>query len=269
MPTPIEDYLFDLKGYLVLRGALTADQVSRINRRIDELVAAQTDANGWIGYVQRHGYTAVDGINLQNIVEGGEPFEELIDNPSWIDYAHRYISDIYEGGLFIDECFANVRGAGEGLYMHSGGWVGRQRTRFQYHNGNFHCAQINMLTALTDIGPGDGATTLIPGSHKSNLRHPHVVWPNAGEHRSSPAELVEGAIEVHLKAGDTLLFVDSICHGAVARSNSGERRILVYRYGPAWGSTRLGYQPSPELLARLTPERRQIVQPIAPRVPAA
>ena len=64
-----------------------------------------------------------------------------------------------------------------------------------------------------------------------------------------------------MKAGDPLLFVDAICHGSATRTNPGERRILVYRYGPSWGNFRYGYQPSPELLARLTPEQRQIVQP--------
>jgi hypothetical protein len=43
--------------------------------------------------------------------------------------------------------------------------------------------------------------------------------------------------------------------------NEGIRRIVVYRYGPSWGNFRHGYQPSPELLERLTPERRQMVWP--------
>ena len=265
MPTAMEDFLFDLNGYLVIKGALTKDQVARINARADELMSTPPDDDGWIGHVQRHGYTSVDGINLQNIVEGGEVFEELIDNPNWLEHARRYIGS--QDGLFIDEAFFNVRGAGEGLYMHSGGWKRRQRTQFRFHNSEFHCGQINMLTALTDIGPGDGATTVVPGSHKSNLQHPQVHWPVI-ENTHKPAENIEGMIEVHLEAGDTLLFVDSLCHGAVARKGSGERRIFVYRYGPAWGNTRLGYQPSQELVARLTPERHKILQPITPRQPA-
>jgi ectoine hydroxylase-related dioxygenase (phytanoyl-CoA dioxygenase family) len=34
--------------------------------------------------------------------------------------------------------------------------------------------KVDMLLALTDIGPGDGGTMLIPGSHKSNFEHPHA-----------------------------------------------------------------------------------------------
>ncbi|HKC75269.1 MAG TPA: hypothetical protein VKF37_13890, partial [Chloroflexota bacterium] len=40
-----------------------------------------------------------------------------------------------------------------------------------------------------------------------------------------------------------------------------------YRYGVSWGATRYGYQYSPALLERLTPERRKILQPIPPLRP--
>jgi len=54
------------------------------------------------------------------------------------------------------------------------------------------------------------------------------------------------------------LFVDGISHGSTKRINPGNRRIVTDRYGPPWGNFRHGYQPSPELLNRLTPERRPI-----------
>ncbi len=77
-------------------------------------------------------------------------------------------------------------------------------------------------------------------------------------------ENIEGAIEVFLLAGDALLFVDWTAHGVAKRVNPGNRRMIVYRYGPSWGNFRYGYQPSPELLERLTPERRLIVSPQRP-----
>jgi ectoine hydroxylase-related dioxygenase (phytanoyl-CoA dioxygenase family) len=115
--------------------------------------------------------------------------------------------------------------------------------------------------ALTDIGPGDGCTMLVPGSHKANFEH-----PDYHDHRMKQGELtsvdqVEGAIELHIKAGDALLFVDALSHGSAARVNEGERRVVIYRYGPSWGRFRHGYEPSPQLLERLTPQRRAIVHP--------
>jgi ectoine hydroxylase-related dioxygenase (phytanoyl-CoA dioxygenase family) len=81
-------------------------------------------------------------------------------------------------------------------------------------------------------------------------------------------DAMEGAVEVSLNAGDAIMFVDALSHGASSRTNPGERRVIVYRYGPTWGFTRYGYVYSQELLDRLTPGRRKILQPIPPRLPA-
>ena len=77
----------------------------------------------------------------------------------------------------------------------------------------------------------------------------------------SSAEKMIGSLEVHLKAGDALLFVDSLCHGSAKRTNKGERRIVVYRYGPSWGFFRHPYRPSKKLLNRLSDFQRKIVMP--------
>ena len=151
--------------------------------------------------------------------------------------------------LFIDECFANIRGPGEAIGLHSGGHEGTKRTQFRFYNGQFHCGQINILMALTDIGPGDGGTMVVPASHKAHFPH-----PDSEKHRmrgeAPSVDGVEGAIRIDMDAGDVLLFVDAICHGSAERVNAGERRIIVFRYGPSWGNFRHGYRVSNELVAR-------------------
>jgi ectoine hydroxylase-related dioxygenase (phytanoyl-CoA dioxygenase family) len=126
---------------------------------------------------------------------------------------------------------------------------------------------VNILMALTDIGPGDGGTLVVPGSHKSNFVPDEVR--ELYNDRKNYVTLPEGAIEVHLKAGDALLFVDAVMHGATERTNPGERRVVIYRYGPSWGATRHGFRYSEKLLNRLTPERRAILEPIPPRLPGS
>jgi hypothetical protein len=81
------------------------------------------------------------------------------------------------------------------------------------------------------------------------------------------AKPLDPALEVHLQAGDALMFCDALCHGATRRENPGARRVVIYRYGPSWGNTRHGYRYSQELLGRLTPARRRILEPVPPRVP--
>ena len=267
--TERERYFFDLRGYILLRGALSPDEVRDINGAIDALLPIQPGE--WKGRVQGHNFADDDGINLQQIYEGGAPFEMLIDHPSWIEKVKTFVGgagtfDYNHGPLFIDECFANIRGPGEAIGLHSGGHEGTKRTQFRYYNGQFHCGQINVLMALTDIKSGDGATMVVPGSHKSHFPH-----PDAEKHRmrggAASVDDVEGAVEIHMDAGDAILFVDAVSHGSAERVNPGERRIIVFRYGPSWGNSRHGYRVSDELAARLNPQRLQIVRPLAPRLP--
>ncbi|MDE0608503.1 MAG: phytanoyl-CoA dioxygenase family protein [Anaerolineaceae bacterium] len=271
MPDAMERYLFDLNGYLVLRNAIDPEHLRALNEGIDALLPLEIGE--WNGYVHGHNYGDDDGFNLQQIYEGGEPFERLIDHPAWIEHVKHFVGgegtfDWHHGPLFIDENFATLRGPGEAIGLHSGGHLAVKRNQYRYYNGFFRCGQINILLALTNIGPGDGSTMVIPGSHKANLEHPEAERRQMRGEEAS-VDGVTGAIEVHLAAGDALLFVDAIMHGSARRSSAGIRRTIVYRYGPSWGNFRHGYQPSPDLLARLTPQRRQIVQPqqLIPRAP--
>jgi hypothetical protein len=177
------------------------------------------------------------------------------------------------GPLVIDESFANLRAPVKGgkdgaVAVHTG----RAAARVQYYhlptNGGEHrqpgtspfvSGMVNMALALDDIGPGDGATVLIAGSHKSLLPHPAL-----GDSKLyDPAVATEDFTEIHMNAGDVLLFVDALTHGSAVRTNPGLRKSIWYRYSSAWNRLRYGYAPSKELLARLTPLRRAIVAPQA------
>ncbi|MDQ5854247.1 MAG: phytanoyl-CoA dioxygenase family protein [Chloroflexota bacterium] len=264
-PTALDDFLFDLRGYLILRQAVTPELVDDLNRVIEQLPPLAYQE--WYGNAQRRDYTESTGLELHNCVEVGEPFERLIDHPSWINYVRHYCGEeqSYVEGLFIDECILSVRGPGGHHPVHSGGYKGALRGAYQYKHGVFRCGQCNIILALTDIGPGDGATMVIPGSHKSNFPH-----PNAGNYAQlDRMDELEGAVELHLQKGDALLFVDGIMHGGSSRTNPGERRVVIYRYGPSWGATRFGFAYSHALLERLTPERRKILQPVPPLRPPA
>jgi hypothetical protein len=269
-PSEREIFFFDLNGFVVLRGALGHAEVTDCNRVLDGL---QHLAKGeWAGRVHAHDYGGNEGLNLQQIYEAGEPFERLIDHPSWIEKIRHFVGgegtfDYLHGPLFIDECLANIRGPGEAIGMHSGGFRGTLRTQFLVKDQRFHCGQVNVLIALSDIGPGDGATMVVPASHKANFCHPDFATAAMDEGQARSMDGVEGSIEVHLQRGDALVFVDALMHGSAARMNPGQRRIAVFRYGPSWGNFRHGYRPSGELLERLSERRRGIVSPQAPLSP--
>lgn len=264
IPTPLDDFFFDLNGYVILKDAVDPTLLHNLNQAFDNFPALeQWD---WWGNAQRRDYTGATGFELHNCVEAGTPFEALIDHPSWINYARRYCGEdeSYIQGLFIDECIASIRRSGGHHPVHSGGYKGAMRGSYNYRDGVFRAGQCNVILALSEIGEGDGPTMVIPGSHKSHFPH-----PNAGDYvQGDRMDTLEGAVPVYLNAGDAVLFVDGLMHGGSSRTNTnGERRVTIYRYGPQWGATRFGYQYSHSLLERITPQQKEILQPVPPNLP--
>ena len=138
MVTDLENYLFDLRGYLHLEGALTSGEVEDLNDCLDAI--PPLEPGDWYGHVHAHTYRTDDGLNLQQIYEAGEPFERMIDHPAWIGKVKHFVGgegtfDYAHGPLFIDENFANFRQPGEAIGLHSGGHPPNMRNQFRYHGG--------------------------------------------------------------------------------------------------------------------------------------
>jgi len=258
-PSALDDFLFDLNGFVVVSGAISPDLLGQLNAEFDAL-PRELPMGGWYRGSQRRDYNPHTGMELHNCVEIGDPFEELIDHPSWLGHMNRYIGVGigFMQILAIDECIASIRTSGGHHPVHSGGYRGGLKGKYIFKDGAFQCGQVNVILALTDIGEGDGPTMVVPGSHKSNLPHPELA-----EYGGKVMDTISGAVPVYMKAGDALVFVDGLYHGGSERTNQGERRIIIYRYGPPW-MRRFGYTFSDELLERLSPQRRKILQPVRP-----
>ena len=54
-------------------------------------------------------------------------------------------------------------------------------------------------------------------------------------------------------------------HGAAARTNDGERRVLCFRYLPSRYQYRWRYTASAELIERLPERRKQLLSMVMPR----
>lgn len=266
IPTPLDDFEFDRNGFLILRNAVEDDLLDRLNAEFDRF-PRDLPLGHWYQGAQRRDYTPETGLELHHCLEIGGPFEELIDHPGWINYVRHYCGEehSYVEGLFIDECIASIRTSGGHHPVHSGNHAIPLRCKYLYEFGNFRCGQVNIILALSDIEEGDGATMVVPGTHKSNFPHPQLKHYTYGTDKTM--DTITGAVPAHLKKGDVLLFVDALMHGGSARINAGERRITIFRYGPSWGRTRYGYEYSDALKDRLNPERRRILEPRTPMRP--
>ena len=268
--TYLIDYLFDLNGYIILKKAIAENDLGQMNQWIDEhwdyvggtRRSQSKDTGVWIGQVETHTYSDADGCNFQNIIEAGAVFRNLINYPAWIPHCRRWINPT--NGLSIHENLLNVRGKGGYIGIHGGGAHPLCYLTFRQENtGEWMVGQINVIGALQDIGPGDGATTLIPGSHKSAIRHPLLTEQIYRSDDAAGKQI--GMKELYMEAGDALMFADAMTHGSASRTNDGYRRISLFRYSPRFLRSRFHYVPSKELLESLNEEQRSIIQPIPPR----
>lgn len=143
MVTDRDIFNFDLQGFLILKGAIDKGHVAELNEIIDSILPLES--NQWHGHVHGQQYgDSTSGANLQQIYEAGEPYERLIDNPAWIDKVKHFVGgegtfDYKHGPLFIDEDFVSVRGPGEAIGIHSGGFTHTKRNQFRVMNGHFMC----------------------------------------------------------------------------------------------------------------------------------
>lgn len=125
VPTALDEYLFDLNGYVVLPGVLAPPDLVQANALIDTL--PQTLARGgWHGWVQREDHADHRGVSFQQVYELGGVFEAMIDHPRYLNYVLRFLGgqgiyEYYHGPAAIDENFVTLRGPGEAIPIHSGG----------------------------------------------------------------------------------------------------------------------------------------------------
>jgi len=266
------DFLFDLNGYIILKNAIVKEDLAEMNRWVDhhwDYVDGKRrdydiDSGAWIGHVETHTYSGPDGCNFQNIIEGGAVFRRLINYPSWISHCRRWVNE-KTNGISIHENLLNIRGQGGYIGIHGGGAIPLCYLTFRQENtGEWMVGQVNVIGALTDVGPGDGATTLIPGSHKSAMKHPMLSGRQVYRSDDAAGNQV-GMKEVYMEAGDALLLADAMTHGSAARTNEGHRRITLYRYSARFLRSRFHYVPSKELMDNLDEEQRRIILPIPPR----
>src|SRR5271154_5957904 len=89
MVTDRDKYFFDLNGFIIIRGALSRADVKELNTALDAI--PRLKPGQWYGGVHGHTYGTKDGQNYQQIYEGGEPFERLIDHPAWIDHMKTFL----------------------------------------------------------------------------------------------------------------------------------------------------------------------------------
>ncbi len=235
--TEDERYLFDLNGYIIIRGVLTPEEVATANAAIDKHQAAMIERSENNPALRN----AVKGTafygngtgrkDLGGVLEWGEDsqvFKKILAHPRLVPLFHGILGKGYRMD-HLPFVIAQDQGA-EGFALH-GGTIdchsGQYNTELAYtcHNNFIRSALLGCNVMLTDHDPGFGGFCVVPGSHKSNFKMPEGMV-NGDKYK-------EFIIQPATKAGDVVLFSEGTVHGAMAWTPETQRRVCLYRFSPA------------------------------------
>lgn len=191
----------DRDGYLPLPGILAPEQVEALRRRFGELVDAEGDRAG----LEAHQEDGTD--RLANLVDKDPLFDLVWNNPVQLA-AVAHVLDWNEFKLFS----LNGRAALPG--------VGHQALHQDYGHavppGEYQIC--NSIWLLDDFTEDNGATRVVPGSHRSGRRPADAMADPRDRH---PDEvLLLGT------AGTCVIFNSHLWHGGTVNRTDRPRRAL-------------------------------------------
>ena len=89
VPSPLEEYLFDLQGFLLFRGALSIEEVAACNAIVDG-IPESLERGEWWGHVQQRTTPSIGAAAPADLMHWGG-IGNPIDHPSWINYVFRFV----------------------------------------------------------------------------------------------------------------------------------------------------------------------------------
>ncbi len=243
-----EKYLFDLRGYLVVKNALSKAQVERLSTVFGD--DSEALKRGFAGS-DRTVIPAEDGLawSAKSLLEYGGVYIDLIDLPSIAPYLEALLGPHYR----LDHDYikvdrrknCNFTGDKKGtLFLHGGGQgAGRGRDHvgpydggqcyYRYNNDRMYNGLLAVAFELKTVAEGSGGFACVPGSHKANFGLPEE-WRIS----KTQDEIPDFVDRVSVDAGDAIIFTEACAHGTVPWVGDDERWTIFYKYCPhavAWG----------------------------------
>ena len=234
----MQQYLFDLQGYLVIENVLSETEVSRFNELLDEQELPAP------GETQRFG-SAPEGPGF---LQWGKPFCDLLDHPEILPILRFRLGDAFRLDRIYGMCMSEgmQRGRLHADYGATAPYSGARRGEyFPFRDNQIVNGFVVVTWNMTDTGPDTGGFCCIPGSHKSNFKLPQPI--------DDAPEKAACVVVPNAPAGSVILFAEALTHGTAAWTANHERRSLLYKYCVsymAWKTERVQPPTSVELTPR-------------------
>ena len=229
--TDLQRYELDVRGVLVVPGALRDREVAALRQAVSALGLPPAGDDLW-------------SQRINDLLLRGQAFVDLLDHPFALDV----LGEVHGPATRLDHAYAiRMAPSTAGLGLH-GGAVPWDPSQFYVHDrGHPRTGLVTLSWALVDHPPGSGGFGCIPGSHRAGM----AVPPGAGA-------LV---VEVPVRAGDVLVFTEALAHCTVPWRGPGERLAVLYKYSPGSSAWSDWEHLRPVLERRLTDRQRRLLQP--------
>ena len=253
-----DNFHFDAQGFIVLRGALDADRCGHYLAELDRLFADSYD-DPWLEQEGVRGQTTVQISEGQRRINGlplwTAVFDEIISFSPVVDRLREWM---------LHPQLVNTWAIDKTLGAPWGGWHrGLNPDDYSVRSGKIRTRMLNCVYMLTDNGPDDGCLAVVPGAHKSEIDLP------TGDYRGRD---LPGTMRVTGKAGDVVMFSETLLHTGVLKTTEGHRTNLYFNfidatYNPVMRELLAGNQGNvnhyvfpPEVRARFDDTQRELTQ---------
>lgn len=260
--TPQQEKDFDEKGFIILEDFLTPEELDRLLNAVDEVAARVQKAQG-------HGPN--DAFQVRNALAQHDAFLDLIDHPrmlplvvdaiGWniqirtthLDYRPPYPKHLTPGELGVgngDDQAAGYRNLGWHPDLASD-------VIFQAPSldGRLPFMEVKAFYVLSDLSESNrGNLWLVPGSHNRTPKELREMGRKVPESE---------ALELKLKPGSAVLWRTAVWHCVGPNLWEQPRKIMHIGYHYRWLRPTDYIQQDPELIAKSSPIRRQLLGAIA------
>jgi ectoine hydroxylase-related dioxygenase (phytanoyl-CoA dioxygenase family) len=229
--TEAEKAQLDRDGFLPLEGILTPEDVSELNKRLAELTAAEGSQAG----LEVHQEQGTD--RLADLVNKDPMFEVCFSHPRVLAAMKHVLGEFKLSSL---NSRAALPGQGhQGLHADFGHPV---------EAGEYEVC--NSIWLLDDFTPENGATRVVPGSHRRRAL--------PGDEMTDPTADHPDQIQLTAEAGTVVIFNSHLWHGGTQNQTPNPRRALHSYFARRHQPQQLDQQTYIRLNTynRLTPAQR-------------
>lgn len=255
--TPGQRLHIEIYGYVIIENLLTQDEIETLKETIYRIEADFRRTGELPGPNCFNTSTTEEFFRIDNLPHLAPCFFDYLIHPRIVGMAEEIIggparlqqSDAHIRRL-VPEDEEPTRPPRQGGYRFHRGI----NPAYSHHEkGLYHFSFIKALTNLTDLGPDDGGTTVIAGTHK-------VPTDVAQD------DLIDAALEdpsmihqVEAPAGSTLLFFESLMHSSGIIESDKDRLLILGGYMPTMFQAWNGYDPDPDFVKTVSDEHRALL----------